>query len=53
LEIADLARRVKNFEVRKLPFELSMSEAKTILGEQGSPELPFLVSDQIKSLFKE
>ena len=53
LKIADIARRVKNFEVRRLDFEATVEETRSLLGEEGSQSLPFIVSDIIKKNFRE
>ena len=52
LKIADIARRVKNFETRKLDFEMSAIEAKQLIGLDGAEPLPFLVNENLQKAFK-
>lgn len=52
IKIADLARRIKNWETRNLEFEITHDEARSILEEDGATSLPFVVDDEIKDKFK-
>ena len=43
IKIADLARRIKNWETRDLDFEVTDAEARSMLEMEGSQNLPFIV----------
>ena len=53
LQVADLARRVKNYEMRRLDFEATFAEAQQLLGCEGTRPLPFIVPKKINEVWQD
>ena len=52
LQTLTLARKVEGFELKKTQIEVLLTEAHSIVGQEGATPLPFKVSDELQTALK-